>query len=62
MINGEQYATLNSVGGEEGTGWFEYRALGSFVVEFSADKPIYVSQYNPRRPTTAFHAIRSTWC
>ncbi len=46
FINGDEYATLATVGGEEGIGWFEYRALGRFSVEFSADKPIYVSQYN----------------
>ncbi len=46
-INGVPYSTLSTVGGEEGFGWLEYRALGKDVVEFSADKPIYVAQYNP---------------
>lgn len=46
FINGVKYATLNQVGGEEGTGWLEYRATGKELVEFTADKPIYVAQYN----------------
>ncbi len=46
FINGEEYATLSETGGEEGLGWFEYRALGRLGVEFSADKPIAVFQYN----------------
>lgn len=45
-VNGVEYATLTQAGGEEGTGWFEYRALGIDVQEFTADKPIQVVQYN----------------
>ncbi len=46
-INGSKYATLAQVGGDEGSGWFEYRALGKEMVEFTADKPIQVTQFNP---------------
>lgn len=45
-INGVEYATLNGVGGQEGNGWFEFRALGKGVQEFVADKPIFVVQFN----------------
>lgn len=46
-INGNKYATLGRAGGEEGTGWLEYRALGKELVEIHSDKRIYVSQLNP---------------
>src|SRR5690606_22263886 len=46
-INGALHSTLNGPGGMEGEGWLEYRALGKGVQEFSADKPICVTQYNP---------------
>lgn len=47
-INGVEYATLSEAEcGEEGTSWFEYRALGKGLVQISADKPIDVFQYNP---------------
>lgn len=45
-INGAEYATLTRTGGEEGTGWIEYRAIGKGVQEFKANKPIQVVQYN----------------
>jgi len=45
-INGVEYDTLAGVGGEEGTGWLEYRAPDMQPVHFRADKPIAVFQYN----------------
>lgn len=45
-INGQKTATLSQKGGEEGIGWFEYKADGKGLQEFTADKPIYISQYN----------------
>lgn len=52
-VNGVEYATLTRTGGEEGTGWFEYRALGLGAQEFTADKPIMVVQYNPSQALDA---------
>lgn len=46
-INGAEYAKLATVGGQEGEGWCEYRAFGTGLQEFTADKPIAVFQYNP---------------
>ncbi len=45
-VNGAQHAILSSRGGLEGIGWLEYRAVGRDLIEFAADKPIYVAQYN----------------
>lgn len=45
-VNGSQTAVLSQRGGLEGRGWLEYRAIGRDLVEFTADKPIYVAQYN----------------
>lgn len=45
-INGVRAATLARRGGDEGIGWFEYRADGKGLQEFTADKPFYVAQYN----------------
>ncbi|MBS1913149.1 MAG: choice-of-anchor D domain-containing protein [Bacteroidetes bacterium] len=59
-VNGQKYATLSQVGGDEGIGWFEYRALGKELVEFRSDKPISVEQYNTSQdydgvPTDPFY-------
>jgi len=45
-LNGLPYATLSGVGGQRGDGWIEYRAMGRELNEWTADKPIYVAQYN----------------
>lgn len=45
-INGAEYARLTGVGGQEGDGWFEYRAFDLTLQEFAANKPIAVLQYN----------------
>ncbi len=46
MLNGSPFATLSMVGGQRGDGWFEYRANGQELIEWTANKPIYVAQYN----------------
>jgi len=45
-LNGLPFATLTQVGGKRGEGWAEYRSNGQEIVEWTADKPIYVAQYN----------------
>ncbi len=45
-LNGLPFATLTQAGGKRGEGWTEYRANGQEMIEWTADKPIYVAQYN----------------
>lgn len=55
-IDGAAYGTLTQRGGLEGRGWMEYRATGRYAIEFSANKPIYVAQYNT---SSAYDGIQS---
>jgi len=55
-VNGSQHAILSQRGGLEGRGWFEYRATGRDLIEFSANKPIYVAQYNT---SSAYDGVQS---
>lgn len=45
-INGNLYGTISGKGGPNGQGWFEYLPPDRGLIEFSADKPISVAQYN----------------
>ncbi len=45
-INGILYGTMTTKGGPQGGGWFEYLPSERALIEFSADKPIAVAQYN----------------
>ncbi|MBS1913147.1 MAG: hypothetical protein JST22_14255 [Bacteroidetes bacterium] len=61
-INGAKYTTLLKAGGGEGLGWFEYRAETKDPVEFTANKPIMVAQYNPSQaydnvPSDPFYQV-----
>jgi len=46
-VDGVLLATLPQVGGGRDMGWVEYASNSPKAVEFTADKPVSVTQYNP---------------
>ena len=46
FVNGNEIATINQVGGENGFGWIEFREEVRHPMIFTSDKRISVAQYN----------------